>query len=97
MRFEPYTLQTPGRRWRAWVRWTHTGEAGGPLGMAVAGLACGAAVVLGVTGLTLAWRRGRAWAGRRAAATEEPTPSDAPAPAGESVVTGPDNVSGRRT
>jgi len=85
VRFEPYAVLTPGRRWRAWARWTHTGEAGGPLGMAVAGLACGGAVVLGVTGLTLAWRRGRAWAGRRAAAAEEPTPSDAPAPAGESV------------
>ena len=47
------TSQTRGRQWRTWARWTHTGEAGGVLGQAVAGLASAGAVVLAWTGLAL--------------------------------------------
>jgi len=68
VRWEPYSSQSRGRQWRTWVRWTHTGEAGGALGQAVAAFASAGAVVLAWTGLALTWRRFRAWAGRRAAA-----------------------------
>lgn len=58
MRAEPgYATLTPARRLRAWVRGVHTGEVGGAVGQAVAGIACLAAVVLAWTGVALAWRR----------------------------------------
>ena len=69
VRWEPYASQTRGRQWRAWARWTHTGEAGGLVGQAVAGLACAGAAALVWTGLALSGRRLRAWLGRRAPAT----------------------------
>ncbi|HEV3469834.1 MAG TPA: PepSY-associated TM helix domain-containing protein [Pyrinomonadaceae bacterium] len=77
VRWEPFESLSAGRRLRSYLRFAHTGEVLGIAGQSVAGLASlgGAALVL--TGLALAWRRFRAWAARRPAATPAPT---APAP-----------------
>jgi uncharacterized iron-regulated membrane protein len=48
---------SPGRRLRIWMRFVHTGEAGGLIGRTIAALACGAAVLLVWTGISLAIRR----------------------------------------
>ncbi|HEX6736709.1 MAG TPA: PepSY domain-containing protein, partial [Vicinamibacteria bacterium] len=53
-------------RLRSWMRWIHTGEAGGWPGQAVAGLASAGGALLVWTGLALAWRRWRAWRRRLA-------------------------------
>ena len=47
----------PGRRARTWIRWIHTGEAGGIPGQTIAGLAAAASAVLVWTGFALSWRR----------------------------------------
>lgn len=52
-----YGQQESGQQARSWLRWIHTGEAGGILGQLVAMLASAAAVVLVYTGLALALRR----------------------------------------
>jgi uncharacterized iron-regulated membrane protein len=52
-----YAQQEAGQQARAWLRWIHTGEAGGLAGQLVAMLASAAAVVLVYTGLALALRR----------------------------------------
>ncbi len=52
-----YAGQEAGQQARSWLRWIHTGEAGGILGQLVAMLASAAAVVLVYTGLALALRR----------------------------------------
>ena len=52
-----YASQEAGQQARAWLRWIHTGEAGGIAGQLVAMLASAAAVVLVYTGLALALRR----------------------------------------
>ena len=67
---ESFASQSRGRRVRSWMRWIHTGEAGGGIGQAVAALACGAVLLLGWTGYALAWRRYRSW--RERAATVSP-------------------------
>jgi len=46
-----------GKQWRNWVRWIHTGEAGGWIGQTLAGLSAAAAAMLVWTGLALSWRR----------------------------------------
>ncbi len=46
-----------GRRWRTWIRWIHTGEAGGWPGQLLAGLAALATIVLIWTGFALSARR----------------------------------------
>jgi uncharacterized iron-regulated membrane protein len=56
-----YAKQTSGQRARAWLRFIHTGEAGGMTGQLVAALASAAAVVLVWTGIALALRRLRRW------------------------------------
>jgi uncharacterized iron-regulated membrane protein len=63
--FEPYAAQSRGRQLRTWVRFSHTGEAFGGAGQAVAGVASGAGAVLVATGLALAGRRLTAWSARR--------------------------------
>jgi uncharacterized iron-regulated membrane protein len=63
---EGYGTQGAGRRARSWLRFLHTGEALGLTGQAVAGVASAAAVLLVYTGLSLAYRRGRAWQRARA-------------------------------
>jgi uncharacterized iron-regulated membrane protein len=57
VRWEPYSSQSRGQKLRAWLRWVHTGEAGGVLGQTIAGLASACAALLVWTGLALAWRR----------------------------------------
>jgi uncharacterized iron-regulated membrane protein len=57
VRFQPYSSQNGGQKARAWLRFIHTGEAGGVIGQTIAGLASAGAVVLVYTGLALAWRR----------------------------------------
>jgi len=59
VRWEPFSAYNLGRRLRAWVRFSHTGEAAGVAGQIVAALAAAGAVVLVFTGLAMAWRR--AW------------------------------------
>ena len=57
VRWEPFTSYNLGRRLRIWARFTHTGEAGGVLGQAIAALAAFGACVGVFTGLTLSlWR-----------------------------------------
>jgi uncharacterized iron-regulated membrane protein len=57
VKWEPYSGQNLPQRIRSWVRWVHTGEAGGFIGQTVAGLASAGGAVLVWTGLALAWRR----------------------------------------
>jgi uncharacterized iron-regulated membrane protein len=52
--YESYNL---GRKARLWIRWIHTGEAGGLLGQGVAMIASAGGAVLVWTGLSLALRR----------------------------------------
>ncbi|HEX2252530.1 MAG TPA: PepSY-associated TM helix domain-containing protein [Thermoanaerobaculia bacterium] len=54
---ETFADQSRGRRVRSWLRWIHTGEAGGVAGQTIAAVASAAAVVLVWTGIALAWRR----------------------------------------
>jgi len=56
---ERFEDQSAGRRWRTWIRWIHTGEAGGWAGQLLAAFSAMAAIVLVWTGLALAWRRWR--------------------------------------
>jgi uncharacterized iron-regulated membrane protein len=60
-----YASQNGGQKARAWLRWIHTGEAGGIAGQLVATVASGAAVVLAWTGIALALRRFRQWLRQR--------------------------------
>lgn len=46
-----------GRQARTWIRWIHTGEAGGLPGQTVAGIAAASSAVLVWTGFALSWRR----------------------------------------
>lgn len=55
----------PARNARSWIRWIHTGEAGGIVGQTLAGVASLAACMLVYTGWMLSWRRFRAWQERR--------------------------------
>lgn len=65
LRVETAADQAVARQARSWIRWIHTGEAGGFLGETLAGLASAAACVLVYTGWMLTWRRFRAWQERR--------------------------------
>ena len=70
VRWQPYSSQNGGQKARAWLRYLHTGEAGGVISQTIAGLASAGAVVLVYTGLALAWRRffGKSSSSRAAAA-----------------------------
>jgi len=63
-RWEPFSKNSRGRRWRIWMRFTHTGEVAGPPGQAVAGVASLGGAFLVCTGISLALRRFFAWRGR---------------------------------
>jgi uncharacterized iron-regulated membrane protein len=65
--YEGYMDQSVGRRVRTWMRFLHTGEALGPIGQTIAGLASAGGVLLVWTGISLAFRRFFAWLRRRAA------------------------------
>jgi uncharacterized iron-regulated membrane protein len=55
--WEPYAGYNLGRTIRFWVRWVHTGDAGGIIVQCFAALASAGSAVLVFTGLALAWRR----------------------------------------
>ena len=61
LRAERYSDYNLGRRVRSWTRFLHTGEALGPAGQLVAGLASLGGTVLFYTGLALAVRRFLRW------------------------------------
>jgi uncharacterized iron-regulated membrane protein len=58
---EKFSDLNRGRKVRTWLRWIHTGEAGGVAGQTIAGIVSAAAAVLVWTGLALTLRRFRAW------------------------------------
>jgi len=58
---ETYESYNAGRKLRLWVRWIHTGEAGGFLGQTLAMLASLGGAVLVYTGFALTFRRWRNW------------------------------------
>ncbi len=55
--WRPFAEESAGRRARSWLRFLHTGEAGGPLGQLAAGIASAGSLVMVWTGFALAWRR----------------------------------------
>lgn len=57
VRWEPFSSYNSGRQLRAWIRFTHTGEAGGLLGQSIAFIAATGGALLVWTGLSLAIRR----------------------------------------
>jgi uncharacterized iron-regulated membrane protein len=65
IRWETFGDYNLGRRLRSYIRFEHTGEIGGIGGQTIAGVASAGGAVLVWTGLALAWRRLRAWLGRR--------------------------------
>jgi uncharacterized iron-regulated membrane protein len=72
--WQTYASQGVGRRVRAWMRWLHTGEAGGWIGQTIAGLASAGAAVLVWTGLALSWRR--FFSRRKTSSQASPQPSE---------------------
>jgi uncharacterized iron-regulated membrane protein len=69
--WETFDDGTPGRQVRTWLRFIHTGEAGGIVGQTVAGVVSGGAVFLVYTGLALTLRRFLAWIARRRVREEQ--------------------------
>jgi uncharacterized iron-regulated membrane protein len=65
---EEFAELGPGRQWRSWLRFVHTGEYYGLAGQTVAGLASAGGAVLVYTGGALGLRRYTAWRRRRAVA-----------------------------
>ena len=65
VRRETYADMGRAQSARIWIRWLHTGEAGGWLGQTLAGAASLAACFLVYTGWMLSWRRFLAWRERR--------------------------------
>jgi uncharacterized iron-regulated membrane protein len=63
--FESYAGTSRGQKLRGWMRFAHTGELGGRVGEAVAGLASAGGAFLVWTGISLAIRRLAAWSARR--------------------------------
>jgi len=76
-KWEPFSSYTLGRRLRSYLRFAHTGEVFGLAGQTAAGLASAGGALLVWTGLSLAWRRCRAWARRRAGSVKAAAGSDA--------------------
>jgi uncharacterized iron-regulated membrane protein len=69
-RRERFDDLSPGRQWRSWFRFVHTGEYYGLPGQTVAGVVSAGGAVLVCTGIALSWRRFRAWSRRRTSAAE---------------------------
>lgn len=80
VRWEPFSSFSNGRKLRSILRFAHTGEVIGIPGQTIAGLVSLGACFLVWTGLALAWRRFRAWLGRRSGA-----PVQSPAPLAEAA------------
>ncbi|MBN9659037.1 MAG: PepSY domain-containing protein [Acidobacteria bacterium] len=77
VKVERFSDQNAGRQLRTWLRWIHTGEAGGVLGQTLAGAVSLGAVFLVYTGIALSLRRFAAWIRRR---KRETRPVDEAAP-----------------
>jgi uncharacterized iron-regulated membrane protein len=58
---ENFAALSRGQRWRSWVRFAHTGEAGGWWGESVALITACGAIVLSVTGVAMSLDRLRRW------------------------------------
>jgi uncharacterized iron-regulated membrane protein len=58
---EPFAALSRGQQWRGWVRFVHTGEAGGWWGETLAALTACGAMVLSLTGVALALNRLQRW------------------------------------
>jgi uncharacterized iron-regulated membrane protein len=67
IRAEAFSNNSPGRQWRLYARFVHTGEMFGIPGRIVALLACISALMLVWTGFSLSLRRFASWRKRRAA------------------------------
>jgi uncharacterized iron-regulated membrane protein len=61
VRREPFAAMTRGQQWRAWVRFSHTGEAGGWWGETLALITACGAIALSLTGIALSWDRLQRW------------------------------------
>lgn len=66
VRVEPFSNNSPGRQWRLYARFVHTGEMFGVVGRIVALLACISAFMLVWTGFSLSLRRVAFWRKRKA-------------------------------
>lgn len=73
LRQEPFAALSRGQQWRSWVRFVHTGEAGGWWGETLAALTACGAMVLSLTGVALALNRLQRW---RRRASRRPLASD---------------------
>lgn len=62
---EPFAALSRGQQWRSWVRFVHTGEAGGWWGETLAVLTACGAMILSLTGLALALNRWQRWRATR--------------------------------
>jgi uncharacterized iron-regulated membrane protein len=78
--WETYSDQSLGRRVRTWMRFLHTGEALGPIGQTVAGIASAGGALLAWTGISLACRRLLAWWRRRVSTKVSPANSRTSSP-----------------
>ena len=67
LKWEPFEMQSRGRRLRTILRFAHTGEVLGVAGQTIAGLVSLGALVLAWTGIALSLRRLSAWQKRRIA------------------------------
>jgi uncharacterized iron-regulated membrane protein len=76
VRWQDYASQNAGQKARGWIRWIHTGEAGGWIGQTLAMLASAGGAVLVWTGLALSWRRFFKRKAEVAAANMSPTPGE---------------------
>jgi uncharacterized iron-regulated membrane protein len=65
VKWEPFQSNNAGRRLRSWIRFSHTGEAGGIAGETIAAIASLGACFLTWTGISLAIRRLWVAVGRR--------------------------------
>jgi uncharacterized iron-regulated membrane protein len=61
VRHDTYDNNKTAQNARQWIRYIHTGEAGGLIGQTLAGVASLGGCLLVYTGLMLGWRRFRAW------------------------------------
>ena len=61
MKLETFASYSLGRQIRTWLRWIHTGEAGGVIGQTIAGVVSAGAAVLVWTGISLSFRRFLSW------------------------------------
>jgi len=67
VRWEPFSNNSRGRQIRAWMRFAHTGEAGGALGQGIASAVSLGGVFLAYTGISMAVRRFLGWRSRQSA------------------------------